>query len=45
MSASAGVAGGTPSVYCRDLLALITAIGEYTSAEVRRLIPGGSLAS
>jgi uncharacterized protein len=30
-----------PSVYCRDLLALITAIREYTSAEVRRLIPGG----
>lgn len=30
-----------PSVYCPDLLALITAIREYASAEVRRLVPGG----
>jgi uncharacterized protein len=30
-----------PSVYCPDLLALITAIRDYTSAEVHRLFPPG----
>lgn len=30
-----------PSVYCPDLLSLVTAIREFTSAEVRRLIPAG----
>lgn len=28
-----------PSVYCPDLLALITAIGDHVAAEVRRLLP------
>lgn len=33
----AGEGFRNPSVYCPDLLALITAIGEYVSAEIRRL--------
>lgn len=31
-----------PSVYCPDLLALITAIRDYVAAEVRRLSPPGT---
>jgi uncharacterized protein len=35
----AGVGFRNPSVYCPDLLALITAISEHVEAEIRRLFP------
>lgn len=41
----AGAGFRNPSVYCPDLLALITAVQDYTAAEVRRLLGPGGLGS